>query len=507
MDTLLIKAQTQEILKLVTPLADYYRSNYKDITDYEKRVIYAEHLLASEMIRIASFLYANDPNESEKTLPAIVEILKEIDKSTHYDKSKLLSEIELYIKNQPQGRRDLVIEQLDPPMLLRVVKFYDSVFLTNHMYIVANYLFQILNLIVKQDGIVTEIEKRLLNRYQTILHESNEDLYSDLPSTKKDYLNLNSIFNDFFGSVATTIRKDSGTMNNNSPKEAKEEKPQGNVQEVGQEEVYNLDELMKELNDLIGLSEVKGEVTNLVNVLKVEKLRKEKNLPVPTRSLHMVFTGNPGTGKTTIGRLIAKIFKALGVLEKGHLVETDRSGLVAGFVGQTAAKTIELCKKSLGGILFIDEAYALAEGGENDFGREAINTLLKFMEDNRGNFIVIVAGYTDNMQEFINKNPGLESRFNKYIVFADYSPDELFAIFSSITSKSKLKLTEEAATKVKEILQSHYDKRDKKFGNGRFARNLFEKIYGNQANRLVSVTDLDEEGLCTITVEDISDLK
>ena len=507
MDTLLIKTQTHEILKLVVPLADYYRLNYKDITDYEKRVIYAEHLLASEMIRIASFLYANDPSESDKTLPAIVEILKEIDKSTRYDKTKLLSEIELYIKNQPQGKRDLVIEELDPPMLLRVVKFYDSVFLTNNMYIVANYLFQILNLIVKQDGIVTEIEKRLLTRYQTILHESNEDLYSDLPGTKKDYLNLNSVFNDFFGSVATTIRKDSGNTNNNSTKEAKEEKPQGNVQEAGKEEVYDLDQLMKELNDLIGLSEVKGEVTNLVNVLKVEKLRKEKNLPVPTRSLHMVFTGNPGTGKTTIGRLIAKIFKALGVLEKGHLIETDRSGLVAGYVGQTAAKTIELCKKSLGGVLFIDEAYALAEGGENDFGREAINTLLKFMEDNRGNFIAIVAGYTDNMQEFINKNPGLQSRFNKYIVFADYSPDELFAIFSSITTKSKLKLTEEAATKVKEILQSHYDKRDKKFGNGRFARNLFEKIYGNQANRLVTVTDLDEEGLCTITMEDISDLK
>ena len=507
MDTILIKTQTHEILKLVVPLADYYRLNYKDITDYEKRVIYAEHLLASEMIRIASFLYANDPSESDKTLPAIVEILKEIDKSTRYDKTKLLSEIELYIKNQPQGKRDLVIEELDPPMLLRVVKFYDSVFLTNNMYIVANYLFQILNLIVKQDGIVTEIEKRLLTRYQTILHESNEDLYSDLPGTKKDYLNLNSVFNDFFGSVATTIRKDSGNTNNNSTKEAKEEKPQGNVQEAGKEEVYDLDQLMKELNDLIGLSEVKGEVTNLVNVLKVEKLRKEKNLPVPTRSLHMVFTGNPGTGKTTIGRLIAKIFKALGVLEKGHLIETDRSGLVAGYVGQTAAKTIELCKKSLGGVLFIDEAYALAEGGENDFGREAINTLLKFMEDNRGNFIAIVAGYTDNMQEFINKNPGLQSRFNKYIVFADYSPDELFAIFSSITTKSKLKLTEEAATKVKEILQSHYDKRDKKFGNGRFARNLFEKIYGNQANRLVTVTDLDEEGLCTITMEDISDLK
>ncbi|MBK8397763.1 MAG: AAA family ATPase [Leptospiraceae bacterium] len=506
MELLLLKTQTQEILKLIEPLAEYYRLNYREITDYEKRVIFAEHLLASELIRIASFLYANDPTESEKSLPTIAEILKEIDKSTKYDKSKLISEIDLYIKNQPQGKKNLVIEELDPPMLLRVVKFYDSVFLTNNMYIVANYLFQILNLVVKQDGIVTETEKRILTRYQSILHESNEDLYSDLPGTKKDYLNLNSVFNDFFGNVATTIRNESHKENKSSSQEAKKDKPQGNVQEAGKDEVYDLEQLMKELNDLIGLSAVKDEVTNLVNVLKVEKLRKEKNLPVPTRSLHMVFTGNPGTGKTTIGRLIAKIFKALGVLEKGHLIETDRSGLVAGFVGQTAAKTVEICNKSLGGVLFIDEAYALAEGGENDFGREAINTLLKFMEDNRGNFIVIAAGYTDNMQEFINKNPGLQSRFNKYIIFADYSPEELFSIFSSITTKSKLKLTDDATAKVKEILQTHYDKRDKKFGNGRFARNLFEKIYGNQANRLVTVTDLDEEGLCTITLEDISDL-
>lgn len=505
MDLVLIKAQTKEIIQLIEPLATYYRANYKDITDFEKRVIFAEHLLASEMIRIASYLYANDSTETEKTLPAIVEILKEIDKSTLYDKAKLLSEIEIYVKNQPQGKKDLVIEQLDPPMLLRVVKFYDSVFLTNNMYIVANYLFQILNLIVKQDGVVTEVEKRLLTRYQTILHESNEDIYADSKSTSKDYLNLNSIFNDFFGSVSTTIQKDSRDKKENK-EAAKQDKPQGNIQEAGKEEVYDLDTLMKELNELIGLSSVKNEVSNLVNVLKVEKLRKDKNLPVPVRSLHMVFTGNPGTGKTTIGRLIAKIFKALGVLEKGHLIETDRSGLVAGYVGQTANKTIEICQKALGGVLFIDEAYALAEGGENDFGREAINTLLKFMEDNRANFIVIVAGYTDNMQTFINKNPGLQSRFNKYILFPDYSPEELFSIFSSLTNKSKLKLTEDASVKVKEILQSHYDKRDKKFGNGRFARNLFEKIYGNQANRLVTLTDLNEEGLSTITGEDITDL-
>jgi SpoVK/Ycf46/Vps4 family AAA+-type ATPase len=505
MDYNLLKTQTKEVLKLVDPCAKYYRNFFPEITEYEKRVIFSETLLASEVIRIAAYIYANEASPDDKTLLAVLEILKEIDKSSNYDKQKLVKEIDSYIKNQPEGKKSLVIEELDAPMLLRVIKFYDAINLTNTMDAVSNYLFQILNLIVKHDSIITEVEKRMLLRYQTILHQPGDELFSDLPGTKKDYLNVNTIFNDFFGGVSNAIKKESPNQPSKNKQEEKE-KSAGNVQETQPEEVYNLDDLMKELNDLIGLVEVKAEVNNLVNVLKVEKLRKEKNLPVPSRTLHMVFTGNPGTGKTTIGRLISKIFKALGVLEKGHLIETDRSGLVAGYVGQTATKTMEICKKALGGVLFVDEAYALAEGGENDFGKEAINTLLKYMEDNRNNFLVVVAGYTDNMEQFINKNPGLQSRFNKYIKFADYTPDELFSIFSIFIHKSKLKLMEEAATAIKEILQSHYDKRDKKFGNGRFARNLFEKIYSNQANRLVTLTEIDEESLCTIAKEDVTDL-
>ncbi|MCP5510403.1 MAG: AAA family ATPase [Leptospiraceae bacterium] len=263
---------------------------------------------------------------------------------------------------------------------------------------------------------------------------------------------------------------------------------------------------MEELNSLVGLESVKSEINNLINVIKIEKIRKEKGLAVPDKSLHLVFTGNPGTGKTTIGRFISKIYKSLGVLSKGHLVETDRSGLVAGFVGQTAAKTLEICQSALDGVLFIDEAYALAEGGENDFGREAINTLLKFMEDNRSRIIVIVAGYTDNMESFIDKNPGLKSRFNKYIQFEDYSPEELVQIFERISSKMKLNLSEPAKEKLREKFQMEYDLRDKTFGNGRLARNIFEKTYMNQANRLVKITDLTEEALCTILPEDLMEI-
>ncbi len=186
---------------------------------------------------------------------------------------------------------------------------------------------------------------------------------------------------------------------------------------------------MAELDSLIGLESVKQEVKSLVNLVKVRRLRKENGLPIPPMSLHMVFMGNPGTGKTTVARIISGLYAAIGVLEKGQLIEVDRSGLVAGYVGQTALKTQEVIKSALGGVLFIDEAYSLASGGENDFGREAIETILKAMEDHRDELIVVVAGYDGPMEKFINSNPGLQSRFNKYIYFPDYTGRELMAMF------------------------------------------------------------------------------
>lgn len=259
----------------------------------------------------------------------------------------------------------------------------------------------------------------------------------------------------------------------------------------------------KELNALIGLSSVKSEINTLTNYIKVQKMREEKGMKVSPVSLHCVFTGNPGTGKTTVARIVSEIYKELGLLQKGHLVETDRSGLVAEYVGQTAVKTNKIIDSALDGILFIDEAYSLVDGGNSDYGKEAISTLLKRMEDDRDRLVVILAGYTEDMKRFIDSNPGLQSRFNRYIEFPDYSADELFQIFESSTKKYEYTLTEEAAAELKSILNNAVEHKDKNFGNGRFVRNLFEKVIENQANRISSVPDITAQSLATIEAEDI----
>ena len=220
-----------------------------------------------------------------------------------------------------------------------------------------------------------------------------------------------------------------------------------------------------------------------------------------------MFTGNPGTGKTTVARQLAKIYYQLGLLSKGQLVETDRSGLVAGYIGQTAIKTQEVIQKAIGGILFIDEAYTLKQNYSNDFGQESIDTLLKAMEDNRDDLIVIVAGYPDLMQEFIKSNPGLQSRFNKYLTFDDYSPNELVEIFQSLCESYGMTADEEVLGVLKEKLNVLYQKRDKSFGNGRLVRNIVEKVYANQANRLANVIhECSPKELVQIKACDLPDL-
>lgn len=262
-----------------------------------------------------------------------------------------------------------------------------------------------------------------------------------------------------------------------------------------------LDELIKELEGLVGLEDVKTEVHSLINLINVRKLRKEKGLPSPDISYHMVFTGSPGTGKTTVARLIASIYKELGILKKGTLIEVDRSGLVAGYVGQTALKVTDVVNKALGGVLFIDEAYSLS-GGVNDFGIEAIDTLVKLMEDHRDDLVVIVAGYTDEMKVFLNSNTGLVSRFNKFIEFKDYSEEELISILISMADKIKMKLTEEALEKLKNLLSNLDEKERISFGNARGIRNLFEKMLVGQANRLSELTEPTVDDLSIITKDD-----
>ncbi len=294
--------------------------------------------------------------------------------------------------------------------------------------------------------------------------------------------------------LLSEMEKKGAALSPSAPKTEAEKSP----------EKPDLDKLLAELDELVGLEEIKKNVRSLINLAKVRKLREEHDLPTPAMSLHLVFMGNPGTGKTTVARLIAQLYYAIGVLSKGQLVEVDRSGLVAGFVGQTAIKTDEAVKKAIGGVLFIDEAYSLAANtGENDFGREAIETVLKAMEDNRKDLVVIVAGYEDLMEQFISSNPGLASRFNRYFTFDDYNGEELYKIFLSMCEKNKYKLTVEAQEYAKKLFSDLYTNRGPNFGNARDVRNIFENVIGVHADRVAYDPEIDERDLTLVIREDI----
>ena len=263
----------------------------------------------------------------------------------------------------------------------------------------------------------------------------------------------------------------------------------------------------KELDDLIGLESVKKEVRSLANFVKLQKQREAKGLKTAKVSYHLVFYGSPGTGKTTVARIIGRIYKDLGVLKKGHTVETDRSGLVAKYLGQTALKTDTVVQQAIHGVLFIDEAYALVpeDGNGQDYGQEAISTLLKRMEDYRDSLVVIIAGYRNEMQRFIDSNPGLQSRFNRYIDFPDYTGAELTDIFKMYMKKNQYTLAPDAEDYLREQLDYAVAHKDRNFGNARFARNVFEKSIQQQANRLAGKTNLSKEELTELTVADLQE--
>lgn len=315
------------------------------------------------------------------------------------------------------------------------------------------------------------------------------------------YLNSLSDFADLLGTIekADNAAKEllvetGGALKETAPK-TKAEKAPGKP---------NLNTLLKQLDALVGLEKIKANVKSLINLVKVRKLREENGLTVPPMSLHMVFMGNPGTGKTTVARILSELYCAIGVLSKGHLVEVDRSGLVAGFVGQTAIKTGDVIKTALGGILFIDEAYALSsKDATNDFGHEAIETLLKLMEDHRDDFIVIVAGYEDLMEGFISSNPGLESRFNRYFIFQDYGSDQLNTIFENMCDKNEYVLDEAAKEYAKEYFNDLYESRDANFGNARDVRNFFEDVVSVHSDRVSCIEKPSRDDLMTFTKDDL----
>ena len=265
---------------------------------------------------------------------------------------------------------------------------------------------------------------------------------------------------------------------------------------------YGIDKVINELKILTGLSNIKKDVEDLISFVKVNQARKAKGLPTVGVSLHSVFYGPPGTGKTTVARIIAKAFRELGLLKKGHLVETDRSNLVAGYVGQTAIKTKEILDSALDGVLFIDEAYSLA--GEDSYGKEAIDTLLKYMEDHRDRIVVIVAGYENEMSRFIETNPGLKSRFNKYFFFQNYSPTELVEIFERMITDNKFTLDIEAKNKALHITNDALMSEGGQFGNARFVRNLYERTIQNQFARISRIADPSDNDFCTITEIDVA---
>ena len=384
-----------------------------------------------------------------------------------------------------------------PPAFFADLRSYDRQHATSLSRRFADQLTLLLLLFASADGGVSEEEAGYVNACSDALLEQCR-----LDGIRPDGPGVNA--GDY---VSRRTPGKSASQAPAAPQKQTQDQAQPQTQDQPEEKpLPTLDELLAQLDGLCGLDQVKKDVKSLINLVKVRKLRQQADLPVPPMSLHLVFLGNPGTGKTTVARLLAQIYRAVGVLSKGQLVEVDRSGLVAGYVGQTALKTQEAVQKALGGVLFIDEAYALVnQDSATDFGREAIEVLLKNMEDHRDDLIVIVAGYTNLMEKFIHSNPGLESRFNKYFYFEDYTAPQLLEIFQSMCNRGGYTLSTEGEDAARKLLDELYENRDENFGNARDVRNLFEKAVTRQSDRVALLDAPTREQLMELLPQDIDE--
>ncbi|MGI6049081.1 MAG: AAA family ATPase [Petrimonas sp.] len=362
----------------------------------------------------------------------------------------------------------------------------------------ATHIFLIADLLNVTDKQKMKQYMILMYRFASIIAKADGSISDTEQKWLKELLKLSELDKD-------SQEKEESNKNDDSYKIEDNEEALTKHKSEATERIYPSlqSNAQEELEALIGLTNVKEEIKTLANFIKIQQKREAKGLKTSQLSYHCVFTGNPGTGKTTVARIIAEIYKELGVLQKGHLVETDRSGLVAEYIGQTAVKTNKIINSALDGVLFIDEAYSLYSSSDNDYGKEAIATLLKRMEDNRDRLVVILAGYTNEMKEFIDSNSGLQSRFNRYIEFPDYSAEELYKIFEFKANEFDYTISDSAQKRLISYFNTIVNKNDENFGNARFVRNFFEKTLEQQANRLASQSFLTIQQLTEIKEEDV----
>jgi stage V sporulation protein K len=447
-----------------------------------------------------------DDNVSMEEITFTEDVLMALGKNDFImlDNNQLLSYAKQIIEFNPHA-----FQILHSPPAIMFLNMYDSQYGSDFVMQTKTMYFKFANAITKIDRTVSPKELNSLSSLKGLLFNDSTLSEVQLTAASDKIISIPEISPTLDQIPPTLDQSQNKNINKETIQddEKKDEQKQDFVRlpEI-KDEAVSLEESLTKLNSLVGLENVKKDVLKVINFLKIQKLRQENGLEVYSPSRHMVFSGNPGTGKTTVARLLAQIYRSLGVVSKGHLVETDRAGLVAGYLGQTAIQVAEIVKSAIGGVLFIDEAYSLTANEDNWYGAEVIDTLVKLMEDNRENLIVIVAGYTELMKDFIDSNPGLRSRFNNYLNFDDYTPEQLLKIFKRFCEDSSFLIEPTAGQELLSLFTTLFEQKDQSFGNARLARNLYEITISNQADRIVKLSNVNAEILSTIVLDDIPTL-